>query len=99
MDRHKLITVLLAAVFSVLTFAPTKTSSELLGIRPESKLWIRLAGILGLVSIALGLTIDYSRALELSVRTEKTLFMLKHYCGGAIVGLFVAMLTKRYEKV
>ena len=96
---HKLIVVILTAGFSVLAFAPTKISARFLRLSTESKLWVKLAGFLGLLGIGLSLAYDYSSAFEISLNGRKLLLLLKHYCSGIIVGLFVAIMTKRYEKL
>lgn len=99
MLKHYIVRLLLGVGFCLLAFAPPKTVATLLGTKTESRLWAKLAGYLGLFSVALGIiSPDHFAIVHATPNGEGFLLTLKYTCGGVVIGLLVAICTKRQEK-
>ena len=98
MNKHYLVTVVLGVGFCLLLFAPPRTVAGLLGLKWESKIWARLVGILGFVWILLGFARNELAGLVRPTPTgDSILLVARCLCGGIIIGLLLAIVTKHRE--
>lgn len=98
MNSHQLVVTVLGIGFSLLLFAPPCTTAWLLGTKRESRLWARLAGGVGYVWILFGLLAnELVGPLQVTAAGQGVFLMLKHLSGGIVIGLLIAISTKRFE--
>jgi uncharacterized membrane protein YqgA involved in biofilm formation len=95
--KSHLIQLVLAVGFSILAFAPAGIISKFLSLRTESRLWARLSGYLGLVYVVLGLFLVGYADSVVTAKGKDVLYVVKHTCGGVLIGLMIALMTKNYE--
>jgi len=96
----KLMTYLFVAVFSsALLGLPRHSAAKFLGLKNESKVWIRVLGGCGVCWLLLTMLVrDGQDVISLSVPAKSQILTAKHYFGGAIVAFFFVLYTKRIEK-
>jgi hypothetical protein len=90
-----LVIIALSIGFSLLAFAPPNITAGILGFKEKSPLWGKLIGFLGLVWLLMGLI---PPEIISSAGLRQFLPSLRMFLGGIVVGLFVAVLTKRFER-
>ena len=97
--------VLLAASFLALIFLPRSLCVRLLQLKAESKLWVRLIGLFGIVWVVLVLITEPElmlsglfAAANQTNQTNQTLTTARNIVGGVICGLFLALYTQRFER-
>jgi hypothetical protein len=92
-----LIGLLLCIGFAILAFAPRKIAGSLFKIAQGSRCWARLAGVLGLSWLFLGFIVDPPPSSGEEAGRAR-LSMARSMCGGVVIGLMIALGTKRYEQ-
>ena len=97
MMKSYLVKLVLGIGFAILAFAPAGITAKFLSLRTESRLWARLSGYLGLVYVGLGLfLVGYADGV-VTAKGKDVLYVVKHTCGGILIGLMIALMTKDYE--
>ena len=90
-----IVDLILCAGLSLLAFAPSRISKKVMGVKTESRLWARLAGVSGLIWLFLGLVdLPSMRVIEPG---ERALLVFRHFCAGLTCGLVFAWTTIRFE--
>src|SRR5437899_2261009 len=98
MNRHQLFTIIFGVLCGVFLFAPVSTLSALLRVKWKSRLWTRLVGAFGFLSIAFGCLANELAGTLNFTRAERAVFlMLRFLCSGIMIGLLLAMVTRRFE--
>jgi len=88
-----LVKLVLSIAFAMLIFAPPDLCAKVLGVKQPSRLWARLAGIVGLAWLVLGL-IKFE-----PTRIAPVMLQVRAMLGGVTIGLMVAIMTKRSERM
>src|SRR5437773_2364965 len=90
---------LLLLFFSALAFLGRTSSRRLLRLKNESRIWVRLIGILGILWVALVIVTDWKpNFVEVSPYARVVLLKIRHYVGGIVIGLFFALRTQDAER-
>ena len=88
-----LVKLVLGIGFATLAFAPPEITVKILGTKQPSRLWVRLAGIVGLAWLLLGM-IKFEPN-----HVAPVMLQVRAMLGGVAIGLLIAVMTKRAERV
>ena len=100
-NAAKVILILLVflAFCSALLFWPRFASTYLLQLPKESRVWGRLIGVIGIISVGMTFVTDHRlNIVHVSYSVIAHLNFTKHILFGIIIGLFLAMYTQNKER-
>ena len=97
MSTMKYIAIFVIAIAFV--FLPSNLSGGFIGVRTQARLSVRLMGVFGLIWLVLAIALDRRlQTVELLPTTRQLLMAARHYLGGIIIGLFIAIYTRKVDE-
>ena len=97
MSKISYIAILVIAIAFV--FLPSNLSGSFIGARTQTKLSVRLMGVFALIWLVLAIASDRRlQTVELLPTTRQVLMAARHYLGGMIIGVYIAICCRKFDE-